>query len=163
MSNVWPFRGAPPLALWLWGIGGVVIFGGMLFLHGWYVYITQGVTFILWGMALIMTAITLQRREQQSALYTQPQFWFGLLFLAALPDAIVLLLQQSHALPEGIIGAGIILASVIACLSCLVLGYTSRGGNGTGWPALFDACDRTKFEFTSEIRSQLQSCPQSAG
>ncbi|MEO6889570.1 MAG: hypothetical protein ABI456_09805 [Ktedonobacteraceae bacterium] len=69
-----------------------------------------------------MTAITLQHREQQSALYTQPQLWFGLLFLAILPDTAVLLLQEIHVLPEGMIEAGIILASVIGCLSCLALG-----------------------------------------
>ncbi len=122
MRNFWLFRDIPPLALWFLSIGGVLSIGGTLLLNGWYVYLTQGAAFTLWGIALIMTAMMQQRCEHQSALYRQPRLWFGLLFLVMLPDGAVLLLQESHVLPEGLVEEAIILGSVAGCLFCLALG-----------------------------------------
>ncbi|GAC1473632.1 MAG: hypothetical protein PVS3B1_18360 [Ktedonobacteraceae bacterium] len=113
MGNFWFFRNIPntPLgARWLMGIG--CFFGiGLEALNGWaelrhvpaplttwQIYVAQGSASLLWGTALIITALARQRCEQQTIVFTQPSLWFGLLCFVILPDAAMLALQENHVL-----------------------------------------------------------------
>ena len=134
MRRGWLFRDMPPLARWLIGIGGVLWIGPSALdgwaelrhmpapLAVWQVEVAGGAACLLWGIALIMRACMHHRRDPQSALYTQAGLWFGLLYLAILPNGAILILQECRVLPEGLLEGAIILVSLIVCLFCLVLG-----------------------------------------
>jgi hypothetical protein len=128
------YRDTPPLARWLIGIGGFLVIG-LLAPNGcasvlnapvpfaaWQVQVIQCLAYLLWGTGLIITAVVLQRREQQPPLFKQLRLWFGLLCFAILPDGAMLALQQSHVVSEGPVPAAIILLSIMGCLCCLSLG-----------------------------------------
>jgi hypothetical protein len=133
MWKIWPFDNMPPVARWLFFIAvffSIVppaVDGSAETLHGhpplaiWQAYVTQGIAFLLWGIAFLITSVVLQRRKPQPSLFMQPSLWVGLLFLAVIPDGTMLALRDSHVLSEGPVTGSIILGSVIASLFCLVL------------------------------------------
>lgn len=134
MRGFWLVSDIPPVARWLLGIGGVLSIGSSALngwaelrhvsvpLTAWQVETCGGLAFLLWGIALIMTALRLHRREPRSALYTQSWLWFGLLCLAILPNTAILVFYDLRAVPEGLVGGTIILSSLMASLFCLALG-----------------------------------------